>query len=126
MNIKNDQVPHHVSVSERRLLCLCSQDGVDRLDVCFFKELYVVSFLYSVLETKCSNLSSSSSSSFTFDFTFCIQQNIINIKFSTLKLVYKKTILYATHTTQHYTSNVKKISTIFDRQLNTKEFKILN
>jgi len=71
--LQNNKSTHHVNVSERRLLCLCSHDGVDRFDGCFFKELYVVNFLYSVLETKCSNLSSSS---YAFDFTFCIQHNI--------------------------------------------------
>lgn len=65
---------YHVNVSERRLLCLCSHDGVERFDGCFFRELYVVNFLYSVLETKCSNLSSSL---YAFDFTFCIQHSIL-------------------------------------------------
>lgn len=59
---------HHVNVSDRRRLCLCSQDVVDKFDGCFFKELYVVSFLYSVLDTKCSNLSSSYANA--FDLTF--------------------------------------------------------
>lgn len=76
---------HHVNVSERRLLCLCSHDGVDKFDGYFFKELYVVNFLYSVLETKCSNLSSSS---YAFDFTFCIQHNM----FRTLLKMFKKLI----------------------------------
>lgn len=65
---------YHVNVSERRLLCLSSHDGVERFDGCFFRELYVVNFLYSVLETKCSNLSSSS---YAFDFTFCTQHSIL-------------------------------------------------
>lgn len=73
---------HHVNVSERRLLCLCSHDGVDRFDGCFFKELYVVNFLYSVLETKCSNLSSS----YAFDFTFCIQHNMFRLLKKIIKI----------------------------------------